>query len=755
MEPGWRNRLLYPGLLSLSLLVIIGIKALPIISQGKLILGSDLILQYLPRRVFMAQWLKAGVIPLWNPHIFCGVPFIAGLLTSIGYPLTWLYLFISPYQASNLVILLHTYLSGIFFYTLCRHYRLSVGACFIASHVYAFSGYWAGHLLYGHLVNLATYALAPLVILLFERLLSSRRLKQILQMAGVLFLFINGGHPQYIFYTFYLLLFIFVHATFRRKLGFKDAALILLPFFMAALLCACLLIPGAELTEHTLRTGALDQDVLMVSPFQWENFITFLHPRHLGTPIDDDYRSKGYFGDLYCYLGIPGLIMLLAGLACFNGSRLNVYRFGLLFSVLMMLGDNFPYLSDLLWSLPGVAHFRGPSRWLYVFTIAAAIIIAELLDRLQDSLRAANRAGLFWLAALTMALIPPAIILCPNHSLSLSNRPFFELLLLLAALGCIFIAIRESKKIAVFIAIALFYLLCVYSLSENTRYVQQANTGAIDYMSELDDFIADQSGHQRYYYLNQMYSNLGMIYGISNAGGYSSSLLSRFNALVNLAQGREMSGFGVSYDLLRPPWLLDYLGARYFIADISTPSHPPMEDHNLSLTYQQRHYRVYENKGALPLAFMASRFAITDDGRISLLQLSQITSSCGEYAVFSLSSQAMLDNHRDIDIVDSNSALPGIELQMVDPNRFSLSINAPYPGALVILNSYFPGWILELNQRIVPLARANYLFMGAIVEPGSYEGSLYYQPFSFSLGLYLSLVTVALVLIVWLVLVFS
>src|SRR5947208_546792 len=37
----------------------------------------DAIAQFYPWRAFAAAWMRQGVVPLWDPHQFCGTPFLA------------------------------------------------------------------------------------------------------------------------------------------------------------------------------------------------------------------------------------------------------------------------------------------------------------------------------------------------------------------------------------------------------------------------------------------------------------------------------------------------------------------------------------------------------------------------------------------------------------------------------------------------------------------------------------------------------
>src|SRR5205823_4500225 len=73
-----------------------------------------------------AEWFKrSGHLPLWNPEIFGGLPFVAAGSGDIFYP-TWLLRYVLPVTtAGNVSFFAHYILAGLFTYLLLR--RLQVG----------------------------------------------------------------------------------------------------------------------------------------------------------------------------------------------------------------------------------------------------------------------------------------------------------------------------------------------------------------------------------------------------------------------------------------------------------------------------------------------------------------------------------------------------------------------------------------------------------------------------------------------------
>jgi hypothetical protein len=87
------------------------------------------------------------------------------------------------------------------------------------------------------------------------------------------------------------------------------------------------------------------------------------------------------------------------------------------------------------------------------------------------------------------------------------------------------------------------------------------------------------------------------------------------------------------------------------------------------------------------------------------------------------------------------TALQEISLitQEADPNRLEVDLKAPGAGWLVLSDVWYPGWRAWVDGRPVQILRANFLFRAIRVEPGDRQVIFTFQPFSFWLGLGLSL----------------
>ena len=63
----------------------------PALQQRRFLFGADVVDHFYHWRTFSAHWLRQGILPLWNPHVFCGVP---ALQARLWFPLTWLWVLV-------------------------------------------------------------------------------------------------------------------------------------------------------------------------------------------------------------------------------------------------------------------------------------------------------------------------------------------------------------------------------------------------------------------------------------------------------------------------------------------------------------------------------------------------------------------------------------------------------------------------------------------------------------------------------------
>jgi hypothetical protein len=74
--------------------------------------GSDMTFEFVASRAYLAENLRAGHVPLWNPFTYAGQPFLGGFEAAVLYPPNVVFLFLPLAAALNFSLLLHLVIFG-------------------------------------------------------------------------------------------------------------------------------------------------------------------------------------------------------------------------------------------------------------------------------------------------------------------------------------------------------------------------------------------------------------------------------------------------------------------------------------------------------------------------------------------------------------------------------------------------------------------------------------------------------------------
>src|SRR5260370_39968362 len=142
----------------------------PVLPSGTLLSArnNDMVSEFVSLRAYLADSMRHGHLPLWNPFTYGGQPFLGGFESAVLYPPNLLFLCLPLARALNFSILVHLVILGwgIERWATCR--GLNPRAAGLAGFVMPLSGAVFPHIYAGHLSNLCTMAWAPWVFLGLE-----------------------------------------------------------------------------------------------------------------------------------------------------------------------------------------------------------------------------------------------------------------------------------------------------------------------------------------------------------------------------------------------------------------------------------------------------------------------------------------------------------------------------------------------------------------------------------------------------------
>lgn len=157
----------------------------------------------IPFRNFWADEVRGtGSVPVWNPYMFGGMPFIGAMHGDIFYPTSFLRVFLGAAQTLNLTFFLHLILAGVFTFTFLRAIGTTWTAALVGGLAYQLSGIVVSQVSPGHDGKMIVSALLPLLLTGLVLAIRRRRLEGYALVALVVGLDILSPQTQMAQYSF-------------------------------------------------------------------------------------------------------------------------------------------------------------------------------------------------------------------------------------------------------------------------------------------------------------------------------------------------------------------------------------------------------------------------------------------------------------------------------------------------------------------------------------------------------------------------
>lgn len=335
------------------------------------------------------QWGTTGAIPLWNPTIFGGIPFVAAMHGDIFYPTAWLRLIMPTEVAMNIGFAVHYVLAGFFMYLFLRKLRISWFGSVVGGLCYQLSGVIGTYAAPGHDGKLFVTALLPLGLLALLIAIRDRRLEGYAILALTTGLVILSPQIQMAYYFLLTSGLFSLYLTFGeckdRKpsdklkvlglafvavvVGFGVATIQLLPFYSY--------IPFSPRAE--IYGGGFESSASYAIP--WSHVPEFFFAGFVGDRLT--YWGSNPLKLHSEYLGLS--VLALAFLGALGRRRQIVIwlgGMGLLF-LLISLGASTPFYRIWWEVMPYVKQTRAPGMALYVVSFVIGLFAAFGVERLE------------------------------------------------------------------------------------------------------------------------------------------------------------------------------------------------------------------------------------------------------------------------------------------------------------------------------------------------------------------------------------
>ena len=676
--------------------------------------SMDYVFFYRPNFHFLHDAIWSGTLPLWNPYIGLGRPFLADTQNAVFYPPVWL-VFLGP----NIALFLLTWSHHMLAFVGMRRLAEASGAkslpALIAAIAFVLSGPFVSRWTSGQIMYCCAIAYLPWLFILARRTFEDFSWNRIALTALVLALQFFCGHPQ-IFWVTGIGMGLYLLGAGLFPLGRDNATSTVKAIGQLALasiwsfaIVACVLLPFIDLIDQGNRPDSTTFAAFGKMPT--EAFLSLF-----GTlkPLWEYNIFTGW------WLAIPGL----AGLTLIRNRECRAWLFVIVISIFMALGDDTAMFTLNYHLLPGFAKMRFVARVAILIPVGLIITSAIWFSEKRQT-----RSDLVRILAVTASGIALAFLLykAPVNPWQLSrpaNLIAFAVPAMLAALAYMQ---WPTRNVLAIIAVGCLIEMGSDAWANKEIYSMQSVSG-IDPSHPGQHLLAE---HLEEHFLmkpgqppprvlinsHAVPESYGMIYGYSSPDAYTSLFLKR-------------------------PW--DYLHA---MAGISSPS--------LANTYLS--YDVYKTQ---PFPWPAIAQDVGFDTEKGLINNPTPTPRAylSHAAVQHPDPINVLTNGHNIyqaSITRDPLNLPpdgppaeAVAITRFEDNEIAINLNAKRDALLVLAEAWYPGWQAEVNGTTAEAIPVNYWMRAIPIPKGESTVEFYYRERKLPAGLALSAIALIAALVV-------
>jgi hypothetical protein len=746
-----RDAFLLPVLLS----VLVISAWWPVLSTTRLPGGdlSDTVHQGFPFLGYTYDSIREGRIPHWNPYIFCGVPFYSSFSAPVFYPLRGLPLMLLGPEASlRFLFPVHMFLGGLFAWLFLGSIGTGRAGRYFGTLAYA-AGCWAATLFYaGHGSKVISWSYLPLLLYACESWLGTRRAWFVVLGGISLGMTALASHPQMLLYSGLAAL---LWSGFRivEERGWRNilpAALGLAGMVAAGgALGAVQLVPGIEFSRYSTRGQDLSQEQSESYSLPPEESLTMLFPhlfgyRH-GFPGSMVSGVPLYWGRLGLRLSseFVGVTVALLAAAGFILSRargrmplLAIMITGLLIS----WGGYTPLYSILYDTIPLFRKIRAPHMAAFLTTSAVALMSGPGLEALAGTRRRIWAwAGGFAVLSLVMAAAAGPLLEAGQRAASMRLTPD-------ATAGALARAAEIRTRmagadflragVAASVVAASAWLLARRRIGAGQAAVVLTAVSALELVPVIRDFQVFVP-HSRLEDCIERRDDLALAAGPGRVFPGDNALMA--------SRIRSVTGYHAAKPEVTDG-LLAALDAGGFPAFRQT-AWTVIDDPSGILTYADtRQMLIAQAAGPDSLLADSLGSAIPAEPMPrAFLAASWIEAAPGQMLDAAASGYAP----EAVTLVEDGPPSPA------GPVRGSATITRDDPetvvvrtvcdtGALLVLaDTWYPLWRVEIDGEPAALLRANYWMRAASVPAGTHEVTFRFDSRSFTAGLFVSILAAA------------
>ncbi len=755
-------------------------------------------------RYFGFNTLAKGIIPLWNPYIYGGTPFVGGLQSAIFYPLNLIYLIFPIHVAINYSIILHVFLSGVFTYLYLRFIklspkseivrlsahdevrnpkfytdRLSRSSCIVAAIIFMFCAPQIFHVYPGHLPNLCTMIWMPLILLFSELFIRSRNFLYAFFGGAAVAFNILAGHPQYFFYTAIAIVAYFIIRIiqeFREHRHWKyvgyHAAGIFIIYTIGVLLTAIQLLPAFEMIKHSTRQ-TLSYEWVGQFSFAPENFITLFIPEFFGDSLKTPYWGRYYLWEMSLYIGILPLMLCLLASFYNRNTFTKTFLIMALITTILALGKFTPLFKVLYSVVPGFNMFRGNSKFIFIIAFSLSVLSGIGAEYLRNTIFTKKKISTFFyitsgiVAAISLFLlifflfrtgygtwhgIINKIYLLGDRYSTLPNLKDPEFLRATFAI---------ATKSAVKFIILMILSLLVIGLWINGRLKRQiiipitlalifgdlwffGNQYMVTFDSRQCFWDKEVTSIMKDNPATSRITTVGH-FELNQGMAHDISNIGGYDANV-IKEYSEFINLSDGKPLDTPNIVMEVrqiskLTNLLNLKYILLPANVMIEHPAIKRVFNNSKYALFDNTQAIPRTFIVHE-AKTLHGRDTTFK-ELASSEFNPLKCVILEEPSKLT--RSISS-ENYQQEPNPTIVEYSPNRVTIKATLFEDGYLVLGDTFYPGWNAYVDGKKSKILKTDYVMRSVFLEKGEHVVKFVYEPKSFTIGMVISLTSIIILI---------
>ncbi len=684
--------------------------------------AMDIASEFFPWRRAVQESLSHGQFPVWSAYNLCGEPLAAAAQSAPFSPFTWIACLLPAAQSMTYTAAIALFLAGCGAFLFARELDRSEAASLVAAIGWSLS---ASVVLYTQTAMGFATALLPLLMMATHR-------RSVPLLVVALVLTTLAGHPESLFLN---VLAAGAYGVFdlvrRRERALRTIGVATIAGVLALLICAVAILPLLEAIpqsyEYQLKANQRweQPSAARVLAVLATNFFPHLHVRSWTSPPLAFVPAET--------AAVGSLVLALAVFAVWRVRSAETWFFCGLAVAGIAIGTEWPPLMRALRTLP-LLDVTQIERLAFAAALALAMLAAFGVDALPRGFRLTGVAVLAIVAIGTLVL-SQTVQLAPaayGHLRVFAELAFLALAIVrprawaLVALVFAQRAVSEINTFGTFPARAAYPPVGVLSLRASGGPV----AAAVPRLSKAAAMPPHSIGASRMPFRiigrgSALPPATNVYYGLEDPRGYEALTFHRLFVTEPLWCGRDARvWFNRVDDLTRP--FLSFLNVRFALQ---------RDDEDVPAGWKRIASRdgltLLENERVIERVFVPRRVALTDMTDEQLVDRMQGATDFRDVAWIASTTPGVHDNG------------PGtIELRDYRRyGRYRFYAHMGNDGWIVISDSAWKGWRASIDGKPAAVYRANAAFLAVRVPRGKHLVRVWYRPWSFVIGGWISVLT--------------